>query len=127
MMSAAEREPTPRGSSVIVVGVVVILVLVAAAIGIFLVGRSVGWHVAGGGSSDHSAQVAQDAGASSCYQDGLQLIDRFDGSKTTIYDCRIGGAMKCVTEENGIANDVTEQVKVLFATALNASRPACLG
>ncbi len=78
-----------------------------------------------GGSSDRSSAIAAEIGAVSCTATDYQIINRFDNSKTRIYDCFMHGGEKCVTEANGIASDQTATVKLLFANTLSGGKPAC--
>ena len=78
-----------------------------------------------GGESDRSSAIASETGASSCTATDYQIINRLDNTKARIYDCFINGAEKCVTEENGIANDETATAKILFASSLSGGKPDC--
>lgn len=80
------------------------------------------------GDSDKSAQVRAAAGASTCQRTAYQMINRLDGSKTTIYDCYFpNGRERCVTMSDGITRDATAEVRLLFEGTLGASKPSCLG
>jgi hypothetical protein len=80
-----------------------------------------------GDSGPSASSVAAKIGASSCDNSGYSVQSRLDGSKEIIFDCTMGNlATKCVTVSNGIANDATAEVKLLFANTLGASKPSCL-
>jgi hypothetical protein len=78
-----------------------------------------------GGSSDRSTEIASATGAASCAATDYELQNRIDRSKARIYNCWIGGIEKCVTEQNGIDQDVTTEAKLLFSTQLSAGAPDC--
>jgi hypothetical protein len=80
----------------------------------------------GGGSADHSARIASAAGASSCQPSGYGLKNRFDGTKTDIYNCWIRGVEKCVTEEGGLTHDMTVTARLVFANDLSGKKPDCV-
>lgn len=77
-------------------------------------------------SSSSPAKVAEAAGASSCDNSGYYLIIKTTGEKETIYDCSFPSGQKCVTYANGIANDSTQTVRIVFSTALGQKQPSCL-
>ena len=77
--------------------------------------------------ADKSDQIAAVIGASSCSQTRYTLIDKITNDSAPIYDCLMKNlATKCVTYEHGIANDSTEEVRLVFATTLGSDRPECL-
>jgi hypothetical protein len=85
----------------------------------------------GSSSSSSASQVAAASGASSCDDSGYYLIIKATGEHDEIYDCAFqsGSGLlhaKCVTYENGIANDSTEAVRIVFSTALGTQKPTCL-
>jgi len=71
-----------------------------------------------GAPADHSDEIAnQIGGGATCYQSSFELTNRLDDSKDPIYVCEAPGSKPiCVTDDNGIANDVTEEVRLLFQT-----------
>jgi hypothetical protein len=81
--------------------------------------------------SDSSAEVAALVGADSCSNSGYGFVSQITNKQTTIYDCAFAsvggfkGGMECVTYENGIATNDTDEVKLVFANALNG-KPACI-
>jgi hypothetical protein len=81
-----------------------------------------------GGSSDQSTAIAnQIGGGASCYESQYEITNRIDNSKTPIYVCTAAAAKPiCVTYENGIASDVTAEVRLLFANTLGSSKPSCI-
>lgn len=96
----------------------------AAILGILLVVLTSG--CGGGGAS--MSQVANAAGANSCDNSGYYLIIKTTGEKDTIYDCAFApdNQMRCVTYANGIANDATAAVRLVFSTTLGPGKPPCL-
>lgn len=99
------------------------IAVVAIAGGAIVLGRTL---LSDDGEKDRSSEVAVLAGASSCSATAYMVTNRVDDSKTRIYDCTISGRLRCVTYENGIANDSTAVVRVLFASTLGASKPSCV-
>lgn len=75
-------------------------------------------------SADRSADIAADIGADSCSRTSYYIENRLDGSKTTIYECVVGGVQKCVTYEGGIARDATDTVRILWADTFG-NKPGC--
>lgn len=82
-----------------------------------------------GGGDPTGAKVAAAASASNCEQSNYGIVMRLAGGKTErIYNCNFAdGSVKCVTYANGIANDSTALVRLVFATKLGAGKPSCLG
>jgi hypothetical protein len=78
-------------------------------------------------SSSSIDRVTSEAAADHCDNSGYYEESQITGAKQTIYDCSINGKMKCVTENGGIASDSTEEVRLLFQSALGARKPSCLG
>lgn len=83
--------------------------------------------LAGCGGGTSPSQVAQAAGASSCDKSDYYLIIKTTGEHETIYDCVFPSGLKCVTYQNGIANDSTEVARLVFSTSLGTPKPSCLG
>jgi putative hemolysin len=79
-----------------------------------------------GSPADHSTEVAAQSGASYCSTSGYELENRLDGSKETIYDCRLGVRMRCLSEHGGITRDITTEVRLLFSDTLGAGKPECI-
>jgi hypothetical protein len=84
-----------------------------------------------GGSSisrPNPDKLATTIGAAWCEDSGFYLTNRLDGSKAEVFNCNMeNGSYKCVSEEGGIANDVTAEFKASLATALvrEADKPTC--
>lgn len=110
--------PSRGSGKTIFVFVILTAIVVAVAVGaVFLSSRS----------SLNADDVAAAAGAQSCMASGFSITYRIDHSTATIWDCSMPSGMeKCVTYQNNIASDSTAMVRLLFATALSQSRPACL-
>lgn len=71
--------------------------------------------------------LATEIGAAWCEDSGYQLENRLDSSKAELYDCNMrSGAYKCVTDEQGVARDVTAEARLVFASTLGSSRPDCV-
>lgn len=85
-------------------------------------------HLPGSTPADRSVQIAQEISAESCTASAFEITSKLDDSKTRIYSCRLAstGAMKCVTEENGLAHDQTVIVRLLFADTLSGGKPDCI-
>jgi hypothetical protein len=80
-----------------------------------------------GGGAASASEVASVAGATACDNSGFYVQSKLTGHNEVIYDCRFAKKLpKCVTYSGKLAIDATSQVELLFATALNPSRPACL-
>ena len=79
-----------------------------------------------GGTSNRAGQVAVDIGATTCTSSGYGIVSKVDHSKTPIYNCTLHGRDVCVTEENGIAQDSTALVRLLFANTLSGGKPSCV-
>lgn len=77
------------------------------------------------GETDRASEIVAAIGADGCSTTGYMLLNRLDGSKTRIYTCMVDGAERCVTEQNGLVNDVTVEAQLLFANALGHNRPSC--
>jgi hypothetical protein len=118
--------PTPPSSKAAAPKSVLTLAAIIAVIA-FVYFRTNLIRVTHGAAKDESGSIATDIGASSCSSSGYEITSKIDDSKQTIYDCLMpSGNYKCVTRENGIDNDSTETVKLLFASTLGASKPACI-
>jgi len=82
-----------------------------------------------GGSHVSQANPDKLAGAINaawCDDSGYYLIGA-GGSKAELYDCNMqDGSYKCVTEENGVASDVTAERKLSFASTLGSDKPTCV-
>lgn len=71
-------------------------------------------------------KLATEINAAWCQDSGYYLISDA-GSKAELYDCNMkNGSYKCVTEQNGIANDVTAEAKLSFASTLGSDKPDCV-
>ncbi len=85
-----------------------------------------------GSSTASASKVTDAAGATSCDSSGYYLVLKTTGDHETIYDCTFtSGAdfkttKKCVTFENGIADDSTAEVRLVFSTTLGSPKPSCL-
>jgi len=79
-----------------------------------------------GGSGITADKVATDSGASACEDSGYLIVYRADQSKHRVWDCTIHGHPVCVTDENGVASNVTAAARLIFADSLNG-KPGCLG
>lgn len=76
--------------------------------------------------TDRSSEISASISARSCVLTGYEITNRLDGSKAPLYDCvMLDATEKCVTQENGIVNDVTAEAKLLFANQLSGSPPLC--
>jgi hypothetical protein len=54
-------------------------------------------------------------------------VSKLTHEKDVIYDCRFADKLpKCVTYSGNIASDATGTVQLLFTSALNSGKPACL-
>lgn len=98
----------------------------AAIIGLALY---LGWgHITGSSVSRVNPDaLAQTIGAASCFDSSYELTNRLDGSKAELYSCNMqNGSYKCVTDENGVARDVTAEAKLVFAGALGTQKPDCV-
>lgn len=126
-MDPADGENAPPAKRRSILSRLQVLVIVGAGILVvaFVLGnQSLRTH----GAKDRSGQIAADIGASSCSQEDFEITNRLDGSKTRIYDCFMPNLnYKCVTYENGVENDVTETVKLLWANVLGSAKPICIG
>jgi hypothetical protein len=102
--------------AIVVVGVVVAAVVKTGGAN-SLIGR--------GGPADASGDIAYKIGAYSCDQTGYAIINKLDGSRSTIYDCVVGSKEMCVTEDNGLVSDNTAAARLLFASVLSGGKPTC--
>lgn len=84
------------------------------------------WHYQTHASAKIGAgDVALQSGADSCTSSGYELTNRLDGSTSTIYDCSFTSGLKCVTLANGIAHNVTAEVRLVWADTLGSAKPGC--
>lgn len=71
--------------------------------------------------------LAKTINAAWCDDSGYYLTNRLDGTKAELYDCNMrNGSYKCVTDQNGVADDVTVEAKLSFASALGSEKPTCV-
>ncbi len=82
-----------------------------------------------GGSGDRSKAIAAKIGVdATCYESAYLIKSQLDGSESRIYNCVSGGGpLMCVIEQGGLAKNITEEAKLLFANTLGGGRPQCLG
>jgi hypothetical protein len=82
--------------------------------------------ITGRDRDDHSAELARSVGAHGCNLTGYRIVSNLTGDKTDLYRCSIGGRRRCITYENGVAQDETDRARRLFRNTLGTSRPACI-
>jgi len=82
----------------------------------------------GGGSLADKSSAVGKAVDGQCSSTGYYLENRLDNTKTPMYDCWMNssGKHKCVTYENDIAQDVTEEARLLWENTLSGDTPSCL-
>lgn len=78
--------------------------------------------------SDQSAQIQAKLGSNAtCYESQYQIENRLDGSKQPVYVCETPGSkVICATWSDGIASNVTAEVRILFQSTLGQEKPACV-
>lgn len=80
-----------------------------------------------GSQAPSPSKIAEVAAATTCDNSGFYIESQLTGKKSTVYDCRFPSKMpECVTYSSGIASDATADVELLFANALNRTKPRCL-
>lgn len=88
-----------------------------------------GWIHLGGShvSQANPDQLATTIGAAWCQDSGYYLTNRLDGSKAELYDCNMrNGSYRCVTDQNGLAADVTAEARLVFRSTLGSEKPSCV-
>lgn len=116
----AGRLPRDAGSAQSI-GVLLGVIGTAAAIGV--TAYSYSQRTSSGPSPD---TVASAIGADYCDASGYAIIIRATNAREPIYDCQLNGNTICVTDTNGVANDQTATVRLLFADTLGSGKPTCI-
>lgn len=96
-----------------------------ALVGAVVLVLAIGWY--GGRSNDPDPDdLATSIGATYCDKTTFVITSRLDGDNDTLYDCLMGDKHICVTEDGGIARDVTDSVIALFEDTFETSKPTCV-
>lgn len=74
--------------------------------------------------ADRSTEIAAQVGGD-CTRSSYYLQNPAGGGRAFVYDCWIRGRWMCVTSDRGIVEDVTVEVRALFANVIGGARPAC--
>lgn len=121
----SEEQPTPADGRIGGRPPIFWLLIVPAIAGLIVYGVTLMRHHHAG-PADQSNAIETLIGSNYCDQSGYQVISKLDGSKSTIYDCELKGKLICVTYANNIADNATEEVKLLFSNTLGSAKPACI-